>query len=104
METIAESGRMANILLVEDDRGDQIITRRALLESKVRNNLFVVSDGAEALDFLFRRNQYQDPAKSPTPDLILLDLNMHTFKVSGREVLESINQDAQLKQITVILS
>ena len=68
------SGRPAIILLAEDDPGDQELTRRALEEGAIRNELHIVTDGEAALDYLFRRGKYQNPATSPRPDLLLLDL------------------------------
>lgn len=95
------NGRPAVILLAEDDPGDQELTRRALLEGKIRNDLHIVEDGEEALDYLFRRGKYSDPADSPRPDLMLLDLNMP--KLDGRQVLERMRQSPELDSITVIV-
>lgn len=95
------SSRTAAILLIEDDPEDQELTRRALRASKLRNNLYTVSDGEEALDYLYRRGSYADPASSPRPDLILLDLNMP--KLDGRAVLQRIKQDADLRRIPVVV-
>ncbi|MCB0057685.1 MAG: hypothetical protein KDE45_11685, partial [Caldilineaceae bacterium] len=64
------------ILVAEDDPDDQLLTREALEENRLSNELFFVNDGVELLDYLYRRNRYADPASSPYPDLILLDLNM----------------------------
>ncbi len=93
--------RPAVILLVEDDPGDQELTRRALSESKVSNELRIVEDGEEALDYLMNRNRYSDPASAPKPDIILLDLNLP--KINGLEVLERINKEESLKKITVVV-
>lgn len=93
--------REAIILLAEDDPGDQELTRRALEESRLLNQLFITSDGEETLDYLYHRGKYVDPASSPRPDLLLLDLNMP--KMSGRQVLEQLNSDPDLKDITVIV-
>jgi two-component system, chemotaxis family, response regulator Rcp1 len=89
---------IVEILLVEDNPGDVRLTREALAEGKVRNNLSVVHDGIEALAFLRREGRY---AKAPAPDLILLDLNMP--KKDGREVLAEIKTDKQLKAIPVVI-
>ena len=89
------------ILLVEDDRGSQELTRRALGEGKIRNELRIVEDGEEALAYLFRRGKYKDPATSPKPDLLLLDLNLP--RVDGREVLERIRGDSKLRRMAVVV-
>ncbi|MDO8249258.1 MAG: response regulator [Rhodoferax sp.] len=90
--------RPIEILMVEDNPGDVRLTREALKDAKVSNTLRVVEDGAAALDFLYQRGDYAD---APRPDLILLDLNLP--KKNGREVLEEIKQDAQLKTIPVVI-
>ena len=91
----------AVILLAEDDRGDQELTRRALEEGKIRNDLRIVEDGEEALAYLHRRGKYKDPATSPRPDLLLLDLNLP--RVDGREVLERVRADAKLRRMAVVV-
>lgn len=88
---------MIEVLLVEDDPGDVLMTREAFTNNKVTNTLHVVSDGVEALDFLHQRGQY---AGVPTPDLILLDLNMP--RMDGREVLAAVKADPMLRQIPVV--
>ena len=93
--------RTAVILMVEDDPEDQALTRKALKTSKLRNQLFVADDGEQALDYLYRRGQFSDPASSPRPDLILLDLNMP--KVDGRAVLKQIKEDPALASIPVVV-
>jgi CheY-like chemotaxis protein len=90
----------ATILLVEDDPGDQELTRRALEDDIVRTNLRIVNDGKEALDYLHREGTFTDPEDSPRPDLILLDLNMP--RVDGRQVLEQIREDPDISRIPVI--
>src|ERR1041385_4315399 len=86
------------ILLVEDNPGDARLTREALRDAKVRNNLHVAPDGVEALAFLRRQGKH---AAVPKPDLILLDLNLP--KKDGREVLEAVKQDDQLRHIPVVI-
>jgi CheY-like chemotaxis protein len=86
------------ILLVEDSAGDVRLTKEALRDAKVQNNLHVASDGLEAIAFLFRQGKH---ANAPRPDLILLDLNLP--KKGGREVLEEIKQDPNLKTIPVVI-
>ena len=94
-------GKPAIILLVEDNRADQELTRRALEEGKIRNELRIVEDGEEALAYLFRTGKYKDPATSPKPDLLLLDLNLP--RVDGREVLEQVRADAKLRRMAVVV-
>lgn len=95
------NGRPAIILLAEDDPGDQELTRRALEDRKVRNKLYIVEDGKEALDYLLRRGQYEDPKSSPRPDLMLLDLNMP--KVDGKQVLGEIGKHPELRRLAVVM-
>ena len=87
-----------DILLVEDNPGDADLAREALENSKLHNDLSVVGDGMEAMDFLRRKGKY---AQAPRPDLILLDLNLP--KKDGREVLAEIKADPDLKRIPVVI-
>jgi two-component system, chemotaxis family, response regulator Rcp1 len=86
------------ILLVEDNPGDVRLTREAMRDAKVGNNLHVMPDGVEALKFLRREPPY---ASAPTPDIILLDLNLP--KKDGREVLAEIKADERLRFIPVVI-
>ncbi|HNB50346.1 MAG TPA: response regulator [Anaerolineales bacterium] len=86
------------ILLVEDSPTDILIAREALAEAKIINTLHVVEDGVEAIEFLHRQGKF---AKTPRPDLILLDLNLP--RKNGREVLEEIKSDENLKAIPVVI-
>jgi CheY-like chemotaxis protein len=86
------------ILLVEDNPGDERLTREALKEGKVSNNLHWVKDGVEAREVLQRRGKYRD---APRPDIILLDLNLP--KKDGREVLQEIKSDDVLRRIPVVV-
>jgi two-component system, chemotaxis family, response regulator Rcp1 len=86
------------ILLVEDSPADVDLTREALEDARVHNNLNVVNDGVEALAFLRREGAY---AAAPRPDLILLDLNLP--KKDGREVLAEIKTDPVLRRIPVVI-
>jgi CheY-like chemotaxis protein len=86
------------VLLVEDDPGDELITREAFADNKIGNTLHVVRDGLEALDFLYRRDAYVDAVR---PDLILLDLNLP--KYDGRQVLQRIKSDPDLATIPVVV-
>jgi CheY-like chemotaxis protein len=97
----ATKAKPAVILLAEDDRGDQELTRRALEGGKIRNDLRIVEDGEEALAYLHRRGKYKDPATSPRPDLLLLDLNLP--RVDGREVLERVRADSKLRRMAVVV-
>ncbi|MER6348660.1 response regulator [Streptomyces sp. NPDC001595] len=87
-----------DVLLVEDDPGDELMTREAFEDNKIGNTLHVVRDGEEALDFLYRRG---DHTGAPRPDLILLDLNLP--KYDGRQVLERIKSDPELSLIPVVV-
>jgi len=92
-----------NILLAEDDPAHAEIVRRKLKDFPAANRFFLVKDGQEALDFLFRKGAYADPETSPRADLILLDLRLP--KVDGLGVLRRIKKDEDLKRIpTVILT
>lgn len=86
------------ILLVEDNDGDILLTLEAFKELKIKNNVAVVKDGAEAIEFLKKQGQY---AGSQAPHLILLDINMP--RLNGIEVLDFIKQDEKLKKIPVIM-
>jgi CheY-like chemotaxis protein len=91
-------GSVIQVLLVEDDPGDVLMTREAFEDNKVANALHVVGDGAEALEFLRKEGRYAD---APTPDLVLLDLNLP--RVDGREVLAAVKADGELRQIPVVV-
>lgn len=86
------------ILLVEDSPADILIAREALSEAKLLNTIHEAVDGVEALDFLHQRGKF---ASAPRPDLILLDLNLP--RKNGREVLEEIKLDPDLKTIPVVV-
>lgn len=86
------------ILLVEDNEGDILLTLEAFKELKVKNSVAVVKDGVEAIDFLKRKGDYSG---SRSPHLILLDINMP--KLNGIEVLDFIKQDENLKKIPVVM-
>jgi CheY-like chemotaxis protein len=86
------------ILLVEDNPGDVRLTREVLAECNVLNELTVLGDGEEALEFLTRSGAH---SSAPRPDLVLLDLNLP--RKDGREVLAAIKQDADLRRIPVVV-
>ncbi|HKO23821.1 MAG TPA: response regulator [Chloroflexota bacterium] len=90
--------RPFEVLLVEDNPGDVMLTSEALEEAKLHINMSVVSDGVDALAFLYRRGPY---AEAPRPDLMLLDLNMP--RKDGREVLAEIKADPELRGIPVVV-
>ncbi|MFC7290557.1 response regulator [Hirschia litorea] len=92
------TSKLADILLIEDNDGDIELTREAFEEAKFRNTLHITKDGDAAMDFLFRRNGYED---APRPDIVLLDLNLP--KTDGREILEAIKNSSDLKRIPVIV-
>ena len=87
-----------DVLLVEDDAGDELIAREAFEQNKIHNRLHVAHDGQEGLDFLYQRGAYAD---APRPDLILLDLNLP--KYDGRQLLEQIKNDSELGSIPVVV-
>jgi CheY-like chemotaxis protein len=87
-----------DVLLVEDDAGDALITEEAFEHHKVFNRLHWVRDGVEALEFLRREGEFED---SPRPGLILLDLNLP--RMNGHEVLAAIKEDADLRRIPVVV-
>ena len=95
---MVNENRPVEILLVEDNPGDERLTREALKEGKVYSNLHWVKDGVEAMEFLRRQGKH---ASAPRPDIILLDLNLP--KKDGREVLQDIKNDPELKRIPVVV-
>jgi CheY-like chemotaxis protein len=95
---VARMSQPIDVLLVEDDPGDVLMTREAFEDNKVANRLSVVSDGVSALAFLRKEGEHAD---APTPDLILLDLNLP--RMDGREVLEALKGDEALRSIPVVV-
>jgi two-component system response regulator len=93
--------RPMDILLAEDNIADVKIALRAFAKSKLKNKIYVVSNGRETLDFIYHTGKYQDKEKFPTPDLILLDIKMP--KLDGFQVLERIKSDLQYSYIPVIM-
>jgi len=96
---VSHSGLPITILLVDDDEEDLLLTQQALEESRLGNDLRVAHDGEELMDYLLRKGRFSDPAISPKPGLILLDLNMP--KKDGREALAEIKANADLRKIPV---
>lgn len=89
------------ILMADDDEDDRLMARDALHEGRLPNELRFVNDGEELLEYLRREGRYADPASSPRPGLVLLDLNMP--KVDGREALAAIKSDPGLRSIPVVV-
>lgn len=87
--------------MADDDEDDRLLTQDALAESRVLNDLHFVEDGVELLEYLERRGKFADKAVSPRPGLILLDLNMP--RMDGREALEAIKANPNLKGIPVVI-
>ncbi|MFC7074075.1 response regulator [Halovenus rubra] len=92
------NAQMVEILLVEDDQDDVFLTKKAFEQQKVTNNLHIVRDGVDAMEFLRREGEYTD---APRPDIVLLDLNLQ--KMDGDEVLEKMRADDDLKTIPVVV-
>lgn len=95
------NGNPIVILMADDDADDRMLTRDALEESRVLNDLRFVEDGEELMEYLTRKGKYADVADSPRPGLILLDLNMP--KKDGREALKEIKSDPNLRRIPVVI-
>ncbi len=93
-----EAEREIQVLLVEDDPGDVLMTREAFEDYKVHNQLHVVNDGEQAMAFLRNEGEY---AGLPRPDLVLLDLNLP--RMDGRQVLDAIKSDPDLSSIPVVV-
>jgi CheY-like chemotaxis protein len=93
-----EAEREIQVLLVEDDPGDVLMTREAFEDYKVHNQLHVVNDGEQAMAFLRNEGEYAD---LPRPDLVLLDLNLP--RMDGRQVLDAIKSDPALASIPVVV-
>ena len=89
------------ILVVEDNFEHLNLTKYILRDNNVAGDVYVVRDGQEAIDYLYRRNQFADTASSPRPSVVLLDLNLP--RIDGKEVLKIIKNDSILKDIPVIV-
>lgn len=90
-----------SILLADDDEDDRLLAIDALREAKLANDIATVEDGEELMDYLYRRGEYSDPGSAPRPGLILLDLNMP--KKDGREALDEIRADPELRRIPIVV-
>lgn len=95
------NARSIKLLMADDDEDDRLLTQDALNESRVLNKLHAVEDGVELLKYLRHEGPYSDKLKNPRPDLILLDLNMP--RMDGREALQHLKADANLKSIPVVI-
>lgn len=95
------NGNPIVILMADDDADDRMLTKDALEESRVLNDLRFVEDGEELMEYLTRKGKYANVEDSPRPGLILLDLNMP--KKDGREALKEIKYDPNLRRIPVVI-
>jgi CheY-like chemotaxis protein len=93
--------KSVTILMADDDPDDRMMTREAFEEAQLGNDLRFVEDGAELMEYLKRRGKYADPASSPRPSILLLDLNMP--RKDGWEALEEIQADPNLRTIRVVV-
>jgi CheY-like chemotaxis protein len=89
------------VLMAEDDEHDIIATKRAWKAGQMANPLYIVNNGEECLDYLERRGAYSDPASSPRPGILLLDLNMP--RMDGLETLQQIRKNEQYHSLPVIM-
>ena len=96
-----ESRETIVILIAEDDPDDRMLTIRALQQNRLANDIKWVEDGEELMDYLHRRGTYADDGSAPRPGLILLDLNMP--RMDGREALQAIKADPELRRIPVVV-
>lgn len=98
---MVKSTRPVTILMADDDRDDCLLVRDAFVESRLLNDLHFVEDGEELMDYLYHRGKYAEIDSSPRPGLILLDLNMP--RKDGREALEEIKSDSDLRSIPIVV-
>jgi CheY-like chemotaxis protein len=95
------NGEPVTVLLVEDNPAHAELVIRSFEDHRIANRIHHVSDGEEALDYLLRRGAYADPAKSPTPHMVLLDLRLP--KIDGLEVLKEIKSVKELEKIPTVI-
>lgn len=95
------SPKPITILMADDDPDDRQLTKEAFVEAKLSNDLRFVEDGVELMEYLNRQGRYADPASSPRPGIILLDLNMP--RKDGREALQELKADPRFRMIRVII-
>ena len=98
---MSESGQPITILLADDDEDDRLMTRDALREARLHNDLHTVVDGVELLQYLRNEGAYAAPGSAPWPGLVLLDLNMP--RMDGREALYEIKNDPHLRALPVVV-
>ncbi|HEY2260415.1 MAG TPA: response regulator [Solirubrobacteraceae bacterium] len=101
MSLFEPGGRPLTILLADDDEEDRELAREALQDARLANELKLVYDGEDLLDYLHRRGRWSEPGSAPRPGVILLDLNMP--KKDGREALSEIKADESLRRIPVVV-
>lgn len=95
------NGNRITILLADDDEDDRLLAEQAFEECRLANELRVVADGEELLEYLHRRGPFAEPGAAPRPGLILLDLNMP--RKDGREALREIKADPALRSIPIVV-
>lgn len=95
------AGKSLTILMADDDEDDRLLTREALEESRLVNQIHFVEDGEQLMDYLYRRGSYQEMSQEPLPALILLDLNMP--RKDGREALQEIKANDKLRPIPIVI-
>jgi len=95
------NAKPVTFLIAEDDPDDRLLIKEAFEESLVSNSVFFVEDGVELMDYLRCQNKFANPDDAPTPDLILLDLNMP--RKDGREALAEIKKDPRLRYVPVVV-
>ena len=98
---MSDAGRPITILLADDDEDDRLMTRDALREARLHNDLQTVVDGVELLQYLRNEGAYASPESAPRPGLVLLDLNMP--RMDGREALFEIKRDPRLRSLPVVV-
>jgi CheY-like chemotaxis protein len=98
---MSKNKKRITILLAEDSIEEQTVMQQALAASHLGNDLHIVQDGEELLDYLHYRSQYSDKARAPRPDLILLDLYLP--KIDGFQVLQAIKSNPQLRRIPIVV-
>ncbi len=89
------------VLMAEDDEHDIIATRRAWKKNNIANPLYIVEDGAQCLDYLYRRGRYANPETAPSPGLLLLDINMP--KMNGLDVLKEVRNDPGFAFLPIVI-